>query len=196
MKKLLAICSVLSLIVSCTPDCDHTLMDDGVKPYIFKEGTYWVYSNSATGMNDTFTVVYSSTDNVTGNLPHKCKGETTVERNWMTVVRQSDTVVLIASQDLHFFNETTGAQGYLFKPGLANGACGDYKLCKVDDVVLVIGANTFNNAHKFTTMLYDKWGAETYAAEIFWVENKGMVKMAMQDSLSTTLNLQSWHVVQ
>lgn len=196
MKKIVIACLALVSLAGCVPDCDHTLIADGVKPYIFKEGTYWVYSNSATGMNDTFTVVYSSTDNVTGSGPTKCKGERTWERNWITVVHQSDTVVLIASQDVHFFNETTGAQGSLFKPGLTNGACSDYKLCKVDDITLTIGANVFNNTHHFTTMLYDKWGAEKYSAEVFWVENIGMVKMAMQDSLSTTLNLQSWQVVQ
>ena len=87
-------------------------------------------------------------------------------------------------------------QGYMYKPGLQNGSCSDYKLCKVDDPTLTIGSNVFNNTHHFTTMLYDKWGAEKHTAEVFWVENIGMVKMAMQDSLSTTLNLQSWQVVQ
>ncbi len=201
MKKLI-FCVIVFLFTQagCRKACEHKLLPDSIKPFLFKEGSHWVFSNPLSGVNDTFSIVKSASEITEGNTPVRCSGDATTEIFDMTVVNRLDTFRTSAHgyPYIHLSKSTNSIQGNIFDASVSSGQCSTYdnRLCLTNVSSLTVGANTFNEVYGITTTMVDGSGNELFLCDMFWVKNIGVVKIILHDTHSSTFNLLSWSVVQ
>lgn len=200
MKRLIFIAVVFLVTLSgCMKNCEHNLLPDSIRPFLFKEGSRWVFTNSTTGINDTFAVIKSDSEIKYDQGPTRCKDRTD-ELYAMTIVNSSDTFFVSAFSHPYFrlSNAPFTIQGDIFDASISSGQCSRYdnRLCLTNVSSLSVGANTFNEAYEITTTMIDGNGNELFLCDMFWVKNIGVVKIILHDSHSSTFNLLSWNVVQ
>ncbi len=185
----------------CMRDCGHTIIPNSSKPYMFKEGSYWVYDNTSTGLTDTLTVIKAETKILTGGSPTRnCKGNPTTEMWLITVTYGGDTFSVYTGEALYLSSDFSFKyRSYVFDPSLNNGECSKYDggLCAGNVTSLTLGANVFDSVYPVITTFNSALTSQSlFSAQLYWVKNIGLIKAVCQDSANTTLNLQSWHVVQ
>lgn len=200
-KPILGSFLLLVLFLSaCIRDCPQHLLPESIKPFLFKQGSWWVFSNPVSGVNDTFVVVSHKQETLTGFPTVKCRGDVTNEVFDMVVVNQSDTFNLSAYgyPYLRLSNTADSITSTIFDSSISPNQCSGYdsRLCLKGISSLTIGANTFNEVYHIQTSILNQNGAELFTCDMFWVKNVGIVKVVRHDVNSTTFNLLSWNIVQ
>ena len=191
---------ILLMQAGCKKVCEHSLLPVSIKPFLFKEGSRWVFSNPISGVNDTFLIVKSTSEIKRGATPYQCSGEATVEVFDMTVVNRLDTFRVSASgrPHLHFWKTPLTMQANIFDASLTVGQCSntDNSLCLTNVVSLTVGSNVFSEAYEITTTLVDGNGNDLSICDMYWVKNVGIVRVVLHNSGSSTFNLLSRNIVQ
>lgn len=200
MNKICTACFVLILILcGCVRDCEDKLLPIGLKPFLFKEGTYWVYSNVSNAGIDTIYVAKSFyiLDSNALFQPVKCRGPYTSESYHMKLVKGGDTVH-IEGKAMHLSAPTLNLRGYLFDPEITAGECSRYddKLCHAGLTSLAVNGNNFNEVHQMNAQLYTTSGSIALPAKLYLVKNIGAVKIEIGNPVNSTWGLQNWFVVQ
>jgi hypothetical protein len=199
MRTLSFLLVITSLLAGCLKTCPNNVLPEMIKPFLFKPGSYWVFSNSVTGNLDTFTVIKGELEILKGNKPIRCKEDRGSQLFEMIVVSSTDTFrIPISGNYISFSSASRNLNGNIFDVSMVPGQCSksNSSLCSVDVSSLTIGGNTFNETHKVITTIVNSYGETLYSCDLYWVKNIGIVRAVRHDSRSTTLNIIESHVVQ
>jgi len=200
MKRLF-FCAIIFLFtqVGCKK-CEQRILPESVKPYLFKEGSYWVFQNESTSFLDTFFLIKQTleTRDVIFPVRNKCA---TQEIYSMDIISSSNDSLNISSYSssllyLLYNRQPRNLGAYVFDSELNNTSCQKYELCSVNLYnSFSVGANTFSNVNEVTANINDDIsGGYSVKTKFYWSPYVGMVKAIVQDT--TILDLVSWNVVQ
>lgn len=199
MNRHLLVCFIFVLaLCACTP-CKDKFLSNELEALLFKEGSYWVYSNSATLGFDTVRVVKASYGSTNPNSrPTSCTGDATIETHEMNLFVGNDTFVINTLDGMYLSGRSLNLYGLIFDPELPAGQCSphDTSLCMLNKVDLTIGPNSFTEVYVVNTTLHNKNNSPVFPIKLYLKDHIGAVKIEIGNPINSTLELQNWHVEQ
>ncbi len=199
MRSLLFFLLIPLLLMGCMKTCPENFLMEEVKPFAFKQGSYWVFLNSVTAKHDTFTVISGEFEILKNHTPVRCRGERLDEYYKMMFMGMADTFkISLSAQPYISFSSGASGHGSIFDVSISPGQCSKFadNLCSINVSSLTIGANTFTDVYQVTTTVFNINGQPLYDCDLYWVKNIGIVRAVRHDSKSTTLNIIDWNVIQ
>lgn len=179
--------------------CEDSVLSEKIKPFLFNEGTYWVYSDSANAGFDTIRVSNASYGfGNPRNRPTNCTGDAVIETHQMTLLMKQDTFTIGTIERMHLASSSLNLYGYIFDPELSSNQCSKYEnsLCFLGKTNLAVGINNFTAVYIVSAQLYNNNRSDTLPVKLYLADNIGAVKIEIGDAVSSILELQSWHIVQ
>ncbi len=200
MKKLVGLLFIIFVLIGGCKKCEQRILPESIKPYLFKEGSYWVFQNESTSHLDTFFLIKQTvaTKDVIFPVRNKCA---TQEICSMDIISSSNDSLNVSSYSssllyLLYHRQPRNLGAYVFDSELNNTSCQKYELCSINLYnTFSVGANTFSNVNEVTANINDDIsGGYSAKTKFYWSPHVGVVKAIVQDT--TIIDLINWNVVQ
>jgi hypothetical protein len=174
---------------------------DSLKPYMFKEGSYWVYENDSTHILDSVSVISTERSFFLQTIAHE--GANQVEYYKINLHDFRDTVNYYDYLSNSTIRKNSGGENCLGQPVfyLVSAfshccCCGLYYLDAFSS--LNINGNTFNDVKQFKIKVAEQCGSnfinDTY---YYYKDGIGVVRKQFDDGNGNidTWSLKRWHVI-